>query len=454
MVEQNIQKETFSDKPKPKLGLHWQILIAVVLGIIVGQVLAYWLTLDESSNWPSIASDIKLLSEYIGSLFKQALKMLIVPLVIVTIIVGIMGLAADKDFGRVGRRTLGMYVLSSGLAVIVGLTLVNTFQPGLINGVPAGEVLGFNSLDQSTINKKLGDNDELSFWGAIGGIFQRMIPSNVFNAAAETQMLGLIFFAGLFGFFVGKLPQKTRKVQVVFWQGAADVMLKITDLVMRFAPIGVFALIVVAAAVSPDVMEMLVQLGVFSLVVLAALAIHMLGTMSLLLISIGRVNPIKHFKAMVKALLTAFSTASSSATLPVTMECVQEKAGVSRRTSGFVLPLGATINMDGTALYECIVVLFIAQAAGVELSMVQQLLVVILALATSIGVAGVPSASLVAITLILSYFGLPLEGLAAIWIFDRLLDMCRTAVNVWGDSCVAVIMARLEGEQTQVALTK
>lgn len=454
-----------------RLALHWQILIAVILGILVGQWLSYVSTdafaeytaqavANGSSSWVTwldwggYAADFKALCEYLGGLFKQALKMLIVPLVLTTIIVGIMGLASEQDFGRVGLRTIGLYLLSTSLAVGIGLVMVNTTQPGLIDGVPAGDILGFNTLDQSTVENKLAGNADMSFWGAIGGIFERMIPSNILQAGVEAQMLALIFFAALFGFFIGKLPAKHRQAQSDFWQGAADIMLKITDLIMRFAPIGVFALIVVAAAVSPDVMQMLLQLGKFSLVVLFALCLHMLGSMSLMLISIGRVNPIKHFGAMVKALLTAFSTASSSATLPVTMECVRDNAGVSKQTSGFVLPLGATINMDGTALYECIVVLFIAQAAGVDLSLAQQFLVVVLALATSIGVAGVPSASLVAITLILNYFGLPLEGLAAIWIFDRLLDMCRTTVNVWGDSCVAVIMARLEGEETKVALSE
>lgn len=446
---------------EPRIALHWQILIAVLLGLACGLCISYFYPAaiasplaDNASATTQAVNAFYSFCDFLGGLFKQALKMLIVPLVIVTIIVGIMGLSAQKNFGRVGGRTFGMYVLTSGLAVTIGLLLVNLFQPGLIDGQPAGELLGFNQLDQSTIDKKLGENTDLSFWQAIGGIFQRMIPSNVFNAAAETQMLGLIFFAGLYGFFIGRLPNQYRDVQTSFWQGASDVILQITHLVMRFAPIGVFALIVVAATLSPDVVGMLQQLLWFSLIVLAALALHMFGSMSVLLVVLGRVNPILYFGAMTKALLTAFSTASSSATLPVTMECTEEKAGVSRKTGGFVLPLGATINMDGTALYECIVVLFIAQAAGVDLTIAQQLLVVILALATSIGVAGVPSASLVAITLILSYFGLPLEALAAIWIFDRLLDMCRTAVNVWGDACVAVIIARTEGEETLVALQR
>lgn len=435
-----------------RLALHWQILIAVLLGILVGQALAFGLTFPEGAANYQFAVQAKEFFTFLGGLFKQALKMLVVPLVVVTIIVGIMGLAAQQNFGRLGMRTLGLYVLSSALAVVVGLLLVNIVEPGISDGQPVGEILGFETRDQSLVQEKLGGNSDLSFWAAIGGIFQRLIPSNVFQAAAETQMLGLIFFAALYGFFIGRLPEQRRTSQMSFWEGASEVILKITQLVMRVAPLGIFALIVVAAAVSPDVVAMMSQMLLFSGVVLAALAVHMFVNMSLMLLALGRVHPLKLMAAMFKALLTAFSTASSSATLPVTLQCVEENAKVSRRTSGFSLPLGATINMDGTALYECVVVIFIAQAAGVDLTLTQQMLVVVLALATSIGVAGVPSASLVAITLILGYFGLPLEALAAIWMFDRLLDMCRTAVNVWGDACVATIVARLEGEETAVRL--
>ncbi len=225
-------------------------------------------------------------------------------------------------------------------------------------------------------------------------------------------------------------------------------MMRITDLIMRFAPIGVFALVAKVIAISG--LEVFIPLAKFFFVVLAALLIHMFIVMPLLLKTLARVQAAKHIQAMSPAMLTAFSTSSSSATLPLTLECIQERAGVSNRTSSFVLPLGATINMDGTALYECVAALFIAQAYGLALGFGEQFTVVVLALMTSIGVAGVPAASLVAITIILAAMGLPLEGIGLILAVDRLLDMCRTAVNVFSDSCGAVIIARSEGEQTKL----
>jgi Na+/H+-dicarboxylate symporter len=221
-------------------------------------------------------------------------------------------------------------------------------------------------------------------------------------------------------------------------------MMRITEWVMRFAPLGEFAL--VGKVVATTGMAAFQPLLLFFLTVLAGLVLHFLVVLPAILLFIARVNPWRHYQAMAPALLTAFSTASSSATLPVTMDCVERQAGVSNRTSSFVLPLGATVNMDGTALYECVAAMFIAQAYGVELSFAQQLLVVALALLTSIGVAGIPAASLVAITIILTAVGLPVEAVGMILAVDRVLDMCRTAVNVFSDSCGAVVVARLEGE--------
>ncbi len=220
--------------------------------------------------------------------------------------------------------------------------------------------------------------------------------------------------------------------------------MRITDLIMRFAPLGVFAL--VARTVMDTGLAAFGPLALFVLTVVLALGVHFLVVLPLLLYFIGGVSPLRHYQAMGAALLTAFSTASSSATLPVTMECVEKNAGVSNKISSFVLPLGATVNMDGTALYECVAALFIAQAYGIELSMGTQFLVVLLALLTSIGVAGIPAASLVAIAIILGAVGLPLEGTGLILAVDRILDMLRTAVNVFSDSCGAVIIARSEGE--------
>ena len=276
-----------------------------------------------------------------------------------------------------------------------------------------------------------------------------MVPTNVFAAAAAGEMLGLIFFSLLYGIFAGRLGGDIAATQRRFWEGVYEIMLHITHWVMRFAPLGVFAL--VAETVASTGWAAIQPLLLFFVCVLLALALHMFVNLSLILRLAAGVNPLRQLQAMSPAILTAFSTSSSSATLPVTMDAVQSRAGVSQQTSGFVLPLGATINMDGTALYECVAAMFIAQAYGLDLSFSVQFVVVWMALVTSIGVAGIPSASLVAIAVILGAIGLPLEGLGLILAVDRVLDMCRTAVNVYSDSCGAVTVARLEGEDGVLA---
>jgi Na+/H+-dicarboxylate symporter len=417
------------------MKLHWQILIALACAVIVGSFTA---SINAISGFNLIP-----IFEFFGTLFLNALKMIIVPLIVSSMIVGIASIEQDGSFARMGSKTLLYYISTSVIAITIGLVMVMVFQPGLINGVPAKEVLGLHA-DTADVIQKVGDAST----GDIVGIFLRLIPPNIINAAAQGQMLGLIFFSLLFGYFIAQLKGEYNSSMRNFFEGMFEVMMNMTDLIMRFAPIGVFAL--VAKIVATSGIEVFIPLAKFFLVVLLALAIHMFVMMPVLLKVIARVRPLKHFNAMLPALLTAFSTSSSSATLPVTLECVQDRAGVSNKTSSFVLPLGATINMDGTALYECVAALFIAQAYGLELGFVQQLTVVILALMTSIGVAGIPAASLVAITIILAAMGLPLEGIGLILAVDRVLDMCRTAVNVFSDSCGAVIIARSEGEQTKL----
>jgi Na+/H+-dicarboxylate symporter len=280
-------------------------------------------------------------------------------------------------------------------------------------------------------------------------VFVRMVPPNIVSAAANGQMLGLIFFSLLFGYFLSRIGEPHAETQFSFWQGVYEIMLRITLLIMKFAPLGVFGLVakVVADTGASQFTTLMETLGLFFMSVIVALAIHVFIVMPLILRFVAGVNPVRHYRAMAPALLTAFSTASSSATLPLTIECVEKNAGVSNRTSSFVLPLGATVNMDGTALYECVAAIFIAQAYGLDLDFTTQFVIVMLALLTSIGVAGVPAASLVAITIILGYIGLPAEGIALIFVVDRLLDMCRTAVNVFSDSCGAVTIGKLEGEE-------
>jgi Na+/H+-dicarboxylate symporter len=413
-----------------KLKLHWQILIALGLAIIVG--------LAVGADGMVFGLNVNGALDFVGQLFLNALKMLIVPLIVSSIIIGVAGIGDSENLGRLGGKTIGYYAMTSTLAIIVGLLMVNLIQPGVVEG-SAQEVFGLHE-DTAALEEDLADKGAED----IVAIFLRMIPTNVVHAASEGQMLGLIFFSLLYGFFLTRIENQFAESQYNFWNGMFEIMMRITDLVMRFAPIGVFAL--VAETVAETGLSAFVPLAAFFFTVAASLAIHFFITLPLLLRFLGGVNPIRHYRAVSPALLTAFSTASSSATLPVTMECVEKNAGVSNKTTSFVLPLGATVNMDGTALYECVAVMFIAQAYGIEMSITTQFTVVLLALLTSIGVAGIPAASLVAISIILTAVGLPLEGIGLILAVDRILDMMRTAVNVTSDSAGAVIIAKSEGE--------
>jgi Na+/H+-dicarboxylate symporter len=415
-----------------KLKLHWQILLALLLAALAGSLAGTEATLFGVRYYAVF--------DFIGTLFLNALKMLIVPLVVSSIIVGIAGIGGGGAFGRLGLKTLTYYATTSLFAILVGLTIVNMTMPGIVDGQPAKEQLGMEQVSDAVVASVEGKGA-----GDLVGIFLRMVPTNIVSAAADGQMLGLIFFSLLFGFFMTKIEEPYAESQYKFWNGLFQVMMKITDWVMKFAPIGVFGL--VAKVVASTGFAAIVPLAWFFFSVLAGLAVHFLLVLPALLYFVGRVNPMRHYRAMAPALLTAFSTSSSAATLPLTMECVEKNAGVSNRTSSFVLPLGATVNMDGTALYECVAAMFIAQAYGIELGFVQQFTIVLLALVTSIGVAAIPSASLVAIAIILGAIGLPLEAIGLILAVDRVLDMCRTSVNVFSDSCGAVIIARLDGEE-------
>ena len=415
--------------------MRWPLYAQIFAGIVLG-VLAGLISGDTAELAPGLTFDSAY--DYIGTLFLNALKMLIVPLIATSIISGVAGLGGPGTLGRLGGKTLLYYLTTSTIAILVGLTIVNLVQPGILNGVPVRELLDFQANSEEVAARVSGAQ------GGVAEVFLRMFPPNIVKAAAEGQMLGLIMFCILFGYFVSRLAKAKSAPVTSFVQACFEAMMGVTRFVMRFAPIGVFGL--VASVVADVGLGAARPLVVFSITVLAALAVHFLVVMPLILIFVARVNPFRHYRAMAPALLTAFSTSSSSATLPVTMRCVEDNAGVSGRTTGFVLPLGATVNMDGTALYECVAVIFIAQAFGVELSFGVQFTIIVAALLTSIGVAGVPAASFVAIAVILGAVGLPVEAIGVLFVFDRILDMSRTAVNVFSDSCGAVAIARLEGE--------
>ena len=426
-----------------KIELHWQIMIAIVLAAISGwainQAIAAGIP-DPSFLGISIISFF----DYIGTLFLNALKMIIVPLIFSSITVGVAGIGSGDNLGKLGGRTLLFYITTTAAAILIGLVLINVIGPGYVNGEPAGAMLALDGAGSEIADLAQGRGP-----GDIAIVFQSMIPPNIFKAAADGQILGVIFFAFLFGYFMSRLNQDLAQPMIKFWKGVFNIVMLMTEWIMKFAPIGVYGL--VAGVVAETGFEAVGPLAVFAITIIAALVIHTAIILPVFLKFIGGISPYKMFPAMAPAMLTAFSTASSSATLPVTMECVEENVGVSNKISSFVLPLGATVNMNGTALYECAAAMFLAQAYGLDLTFGVQFSIVFIALLTSVGVAGVPSASLVAIAIILGAVGLPMEAIGVLLVFDRVLDMARTSVNIFGDACCATIVARLNGEKTNLS---
>ena len=393
-------------------------------------------------------------ARFVGELFIRALKMIIVPLIVTSVVAGISTLRGVEGFARLGAKTVGFYTLSTALAILVGLCLVNMIAPGLEGGEPSAVIKEAFSSEAAANGEKFSskiamadENSERSSFDLIKNLFRQMFPPNVIEAASNNgQMLGLITFSILLALAITRLPEKSGTSLADTFTALNEAVIMITQWIMKVAPIGVFGLILPVVYESGG--ELFLKLGKYFLTVLAALAVHLFVVLPALLYFLAKVNPLDHFRAMRTALLTAFSTASSSATLPLTMRGIQENAGVSKRVASFTVPLGATVNMDGTALYECVAVMFVAQVMGVELSIAAQMGVVVAALLTSVGVAGIPSASLVAIMLILKSSNIPGAEAAfvALLAVDRPLDMCRTAVNVFGDSCAASVVAKSEGE--------
>jgi proton glutamate symport protein len=428
----------------PKLELHWQILIAIILAAIVGGIV--FNNFEATGVEPTLFG-VRYLAifDYIGTIFLNALKMIIVPLITSSIIVGVAGIGSGGNLGALGGKTLLFYATTTLAAIIVGLLLINAIGPGYVDGEPARDLLALDTPVEEIAAKVEGRGVS-----DVAQVFLRMVPENIFKAAVEGQMLGLIFFAILFGYFMTHLEDEYASPLYRFWDSVFHVMMRMTEWIMKFAPIGVFGL--VAGVIAETGYKAAGPLATFAVVVILALAVHAFVTLPLLLRFVGQVRPYGTLKACAQPMLTAFSTASSSATLPVTIDAVEDNVGVSNKVSSFVLPLGATVNMNGTALYECAAAMFIAQAYGLELTFGVQFSIVVIALLTSIGVAGVPSASLVAIAIILAAVGLPIEAIGVLMVFDRLLDMARTSVNVWGDCSCATIVARLSGEETKVAI--
>lgn len=418
---------------RARLALHWQILLAIALAVAVGSALR--------GHPGNATTELVAVFEFGGTIFLDALKMLIVPLIASSMIVGVASLGAHGQLGRIGLRTFGLYVFTTAAAVLIGLVIVNLVEPGVQGGAPAGTALALES-DSAEIARVVANRGAAD----IADIFVRMVPENVIAAAANNgEILGVIVFSLLFGYFMTRISEEHAQPLLAFWRGVSEVMLLVTEFVMKFAPIGVFFL--VARVVAKTGLDAATPLLQFAACIVAGLAIQMFVVLPLTVRLVTGVRPWAIFGAMAPALLTAFSTASSAASMPLALDCVEKRVGVSPRIASFVIPIGASANSNGTALYECAAVVFVAQAYGVAPGFLTQLTVVVLALVTSMGIAGIPASSLVAIAVILGALGLPPEAIGVLLVFDRPLDMCRTAVNVFGDACVAAMVARLEGER-------
>jgi Na+/H+-dicarboxylate symporter len=368
----------------------------------------------------------------LSRIFLKLLKMIVIPLVFFSLVGGMLGMGDMARLGRLGIKTFALYITTSLLAILTGLTLVNLIRPGVGLGI---------EIPTEPVERTAPD----SFWD----VLVEMVPDNVVQAAAQFDLLGVIIFALLFGAFLLATAGEKKKTMVSFIEAGSDVMMRMTRFVISLAPVGIAALI--ARLVSSTGLEVLLQMRWYVVTVFLGLAIHALVTLPLLVALVRRRNPFRFLRAMSPAFMTGFSTASSSGTLGVTLERAEYGAGISNRVASFVLPLGATINMDGTALYEIVSVLFIAQIhAGIDpgftLTVGQQILIVFLGLTVSIGAAGIPHAGLVMMVIILQAVGLPVEYTALIWAVDRILDMCRTATNIVSDSSITMIVAHTEGE--------
>ncbi len=395
-----------------KLKVHSQILIAIVLGGLFGFFFG------------EQAAHLKI----VGDIFIRLLKAIIIPLILSSMVAGIVSLGNIRKLGRIGLKTFIYYTVTTTLAVCIGLILVNIMKPGAGAQMPAEAATD------------LADREIPS----IISIIEDIVPENLIDSMARDKVLSIIFFSLLLGVAISSIGEKGRSLVTLF-EAFNEVMMKITGWIIHLAPFGVFALM--AHTIGTMGLSVIKPLFVYMMTVVLGLVIHAFIILPALLLIFAKYSPLKFIRDVFSAVATAFSTASSAATLPITMECLQENTGISNKVTSFVLPLGATVNMDGTALYEAVAAMFIAQAYGIELGFSQQLVIVLTATLASIGAAAIPGAGLVTMVIVLRAVNLPLEGIGIILAVDRLLDMLRTAVNVWGDACGAAVVANLEGEQ-------
>jgi len=401
-----------------RIALHWQILIALMLAVIFGLLFKDYV--------PYIS--------WMGDLFLRMLKMIVVPLIISSIISGIANIGSHDHFGRLGLKTMGYYIFTSVAAILVSLLFVNIFHPG--DGI---DLTGMTDFSKANLKNQ-----------CMRDVLLGIVPDNIFKSMANNELLSVIFFSILLGIFIPRLSSRHSDQLTGFFNSIFELFMKITLFVIKLAPYGIFGLIIKVVADQKDFTGLMVNLGSFVLTVMFAILVHAFIILPLLVKYFGKSNPMKHFRNMSTPLLTAFSTASSAAALPLSLNEVRDKSGVSEKITNFTLPIGATVNMDGTAIYIVAVVMFIAQAQGIKMGIAEQFIILLTALLTSIGTAAIPMASLVIITIILDILKLPVEMIALILPVDRILDMFRTASNVWSDTCGAVIIAKSEGEKLKV----
>jgi Na+/H+-dicarboxylate symporter len=431
-----------------KIPLHTQIIIGLVLGLIFGLVVIR----------TSIPNSFTL--DYVkpfGTIFINGLKMIAIPLVLASLIVGVSNLGDISKLSRIGGKTIGIYIATTLIAVSTGLILVNVFEPG--NSLPVETRESLMSLYEGDAESRVDQAAELQKQSPLQPLIE-IVPDNFFKATTDnSSMLQVVFFAILVGIALLQISKTKADPVIHFFDGLNEVIIQIVNYIMMVAPYGVFALmaslIVEIAGENPDsAVQLLMALLKYSLVVVGGLLIMILVVYPAILMAFTKVRYKDFFKAIRPAQLLAFSTSSSSATLPVTMKQVEKELGVSEEVSSFVLPLGATVNMDGTSLYQGVAAVFIAQALGMELSITQQLMIVLTATLASIGSAGVPGAGLIMLIIVLESIGVPAAGIALIIAPDRILDMFRTVVNVTGDAAVCTIVASTEGELPDGLLRK
>jgi Na+/H+-dicarboxylate symporter len=406
-------------------------MIAIVVGILAGIATGWF--------WGESMTSVA----WLGTFFLNTLKMLLVPLIVSSMIVGIAGLGDVRKLGRTGLYTLSYYAATTGIAVLLGIVAVNIIQPGVDTHYTEDTLITEVQSTDATADKLR--SVEVSKEGGWVSIILSFVHPNIVGAAADMKILPLIIFALVFGGILTTLEEKGRPV-IAFFDGVNEAVMKMVHLIMYMAPIGIFGLIAgrLGQAGGGDAfLAELSKIGGYALTVIIGLLVHAAIVLPLILRYFGGRSPLSYAKGMSKALTTAFSTASSSATLPITIECTEQENRVPRKASLFVLPMGATVNMDGTALYESVAAIFIAQTLDIPLGFEAQLIIFITATLAAIGAAGIPEAGLVTMTIVLTAVGLPWEGIGLILAVDWFLDRCRTTVNVWGDSIGAAVIARL-----------